>query len=161
MLDTITLSIYPAKSKARPRFTKSGRTHMPPEYVDWCHTMGMLIKTQWQKPPVVSQYVIIVFHVFDHRSDIDNLSGSVLDTAVKAGKEFGVNVLDNDNLNHVPNLLAFSRKVKSDPKIYFHIIHSDPVPAITLIKFLIGFLFSRPLDLLPVLQDFFSKDKVA
>jgi hypothetical protein len=161
MLDTITLSIYPAKSKSRPRFTKSGRTHMPPEYVDWCHTMGMLIKTQWQKPPVVSQYVIIVFHVLDRRSDVDNLAGAVLDTAVKAGKEHRVNVFANDNLNHVPNLIAFTKVVKSDPKIYLHVIHNDAVPEITLIKFLIGFLFPRPLDLLSVLQDFFSREKVA
>lgn len=70
--------------KARPRLG-SGRAFMPKAYVKWKHLAGIRMRAAWAGKPMIREpfamFVVIVRKTGKMRSDLDNVVGSILDTA--------------------------------------------------------------------------------
>lgn len=74
----------PLMSKARPRFTRTGRTYLPEAYRAWRHQAQDLLKGHWlafDLPTVCSGRVALTFYG-PARHDLDNLVGAVLDAGL-------------------------------------------------------------------------------
>lgn len=86
------------KSKQRPRF--NGRfAYTDKAYRDWLTEAIKQFEAQYDGPTITkTTYVSIEMYGNSARSDIDNLSGSVLDAMVKA------KVIKNDNLTIIDDL---------------------------------------------------------
>lgn len=106
----------PPIAKRRPRATiRNGhvQTYHDNDYSDWLNQAKCSFIEQWKdKEPLakVGECHIKMYGTHD-RSDIDNLSGSVLDALVKAG------VLKNDNTKVLADLHTVFKKVKENPRI--------------------------------------------
>lgn len=81
--------------KARPRVTRNG-TYMPPKYTQFKTTSRKFLPkvSEALKPPVAIRIVL----VGSHRSDLDNIAGTILDILVDQG------ILDNDSSKQVPDI---------------------------------------------------------
>ncbi|MGA0983743.1 MAG: RusA family crossover junction endodeoxyribonuclease [Burkholderiaceae bacterium] len=71
-------------SKARPRFTRTGRTYMPEKYRAWRHECEDLLKGHWLAfdLPTISSCSAAFSFYGPARFDLDNLVGAVLDAGL-------------------------------------------------------------------------------
>lgn len=104
----LTLSITgPLQPKERPR-QGNGRSFTSPKYRAWLASAQKALSDQWDgREPLEQALVGIEFHGHG-RSDVDNLSGAVLDAAVKA------NVLVDDRCARLPGLLIWWQSAPTD-----------------------------------------------
>jgi len=88
--------------KVRPRVTKS-HTYIPKSYRDWQERFSKLLPI----PPVPHKAICIaVIFYGKHRSDPDNMIGTILDTLVK------YKYVENDKLINVPSAKWYSSLVR-------------------------------------------------
>jgi hypothetical protein len=106
--DWLTLSLDgPLQPKERPR-QGQGRSFTSPKYRAWLAASQASLKQQWQeREPLDHALVGIEFHGHG-RSDVDNLSGAVLDAAVKAG------VLVDDRCSRLPGAVTWWQPAPTD-----------------------------------------------
>jgi hypothetical protein len=106
--DWITLQLGgPLQPKERPR-QGMGRSYTSAKYRAWLAAATGALAEQWQgRPPLPHALSAIEFHGHG-RSDVDNLSGAVLDAAVKAG------VLVDDRCTRLPGALTWWQPAPTD-----------------------------------------------
>ncbi|BAY20746.1 endodeoxyribonuclease RusA [Calothrix sp. NIES-2100] len=81
--------------KARPRVTRNG-TYMPPKYVEFkVSSRKFLPKVSQPLTPPISIKIALIG---SHKSDLDNIAGTILDILVDQG------ILDNDSSKQVPDI---------------------------------------------------------
>ena len=102
----------PLQPKERPR-QGQGRSFTSPKYRAWLAASRDSLRAQWQgRPPL--EYALTGFEFHGHgRSDVDNLSGAVLDAAVKAG------VLVDDRCTRLPGALCWWQPAPTDQQTTF------------------------------------------
>jgi Holliday junction resolvase RusA-like endonuclease len=86
--------------KARPRVTRTGHAYMPATYKENQELLQIWF-TQQLKPFNVPVTVELVFKGRYGKSDLDNLSGAILDAMVKSG------IIANDSTKYVPALKIY------------------------------------------------------
>lgn len=111
--DWITLRLTgPLQPKERPR-QGMGRSYTSAKYRNWLAASQASLREQWQgRPPLEHALVGIELHGHG-RSDVDNLSGSVLDAAVKAG------VFVDDRCTRLPGALIWWQPAPTDKQQVF------------------------------------------
>jgi Holliday junction resolvase RusA-like endonuclease len=116
--DWITLRLEgPLQPKERPRQGRGkngkSRSFTSPKYREWLESAQAALTEQWGgRPPLEHALVGIELHGHG-RSDVDNLSGAVLDAAVKAG------VLVDDRCARLPGALIWWQPAPTDQQQTF------------------------------------------
>lgn len=102
----------PLQPKERPR-QGMGRSFTSPKYRAWLAASRDSLRAQWQgRPPL--EHALAGFEFHGHgRSDVDNLSGAVLDAAVKAG------VLVDDRCTRLPGAICWWQPAPTDQQATF------------------------------------------
>jgi hypothetical protein len=97
----------PLQPKERPR-QGMGRSYTSAKYRAWLAASRASLTAQWEgRPPLEHALIGLEFHGHG-RSDVDNLSGAVLDAAVKAG------VLVDDRCARLPGALTWWQPAPTD-----------------------------------------------
>lgn len=111
--DWITLRLEgPLQPKERPR-QGMGRSYTSAKYRAWLAASQASLRQQWQaRPPLEHALVGIELHGHG-RSDVDNLSGAVLDAAVKA------DILVDDRCTRLPGALIWWQPAPTDQQRTF------------------------------------------
>lgn len=112
-IDWITLRLDgPLQPKERPR-QGVGRSYTSAKYRGWLKAAQASLTEQWQgRPPL--EHALAGFEFHGHaRSDLDNLSGSVLDAAVKAG------VFVDDRCSRVAGGVLWWQRAPMDQQVTF------------------------------------------
>lgn len=110
----------PLQPKERPR-QGMGRSYTSAKYRGWLAASRDSLVAQWQgRPPL--EHALIGFEFHGHgRSDVDNLSGAVLDAAVKA------DVLVDDRCTRVPGTLTWWQPAPTDQqRVYLYLLPWHP-----------------------------------
>jgi len=81
--------------KARPRF--SGHAYTPIKYKEWKDNAIKQLSQQYRGQPLNDCAIRIIFYG-NHRGDLDNLAGAVLDALTQA------KIIKDDSLKHVKHL---------------------------------------------------------
>ena len=102
----------PLQPKERPR-QGMGRSYTSAKYRAWLAASQASLKQQWQgRQPL--EHALIGIELHGHgRSDVDNLSGAVLDAAVKA------DVLVDDRCARLPGALIWWQPAQTDQQQTF------------------------------------------
>jgi len=87
--------------KARPRF--SGHAYTPIKYKEWKDNAIKELIFQYDGKPLTSTSIDIGFNG-NHRGDLDNLAGAVLDALSQA------KIIRDDSLKHVRHLQIYYKK---------------------------------------------------
>jgi Holliday junction resolvase RusA-like endonuclease len=83
----------PIVPKARPRFSVSGKVHMPENYRAWKQKAIRQLRRQYVGGLIEQAEIEIILHgKHSRRGDCDNISGSLLDALVQA------KILRDDNM---------------------------------------------------------------
>jgi Holliday junction resolvase RusA-like endonuclease len=83
--------------KARPRFAR-GVAFLPPNYRKWKDRAIVSLQLQNQLSPIDQPVAVTIVFQGDHKGDIDNLAGAILDALVQAA------ILKDDCLSIVRQL---------------------------------------------------------
>lgn len=81
--------------KARPRLSASGRAFLPKNYRDWKTNAIECLRSQHLPPQPYQRVTIDVALFGNHRGDLDNICGAILDALVQA------EILQDDRLSVV------------------------------------------------------------
>lgn len=102
----------PLQPKERPR-QGMGRSYTSAKYKAWLTASRNSLAYQWQgREPLDYALVGVEFHGHG-RSDVDNLQGSVLDAAVKAG------VLRDDRCSRIPSTVCWWQPAPTDRQVTY------------------------------------------